>query len=86
MQLLVGIRHARKGIHWASLDKLCKPNNVRGIGFRKINDFNLALLGKQAWNLSNNEESLVAKVFKARYFPKCSLLDAGLCWNNRIVA
>lgn len=71
----------RKGIHWASWDKICKPKNMGGMGFRKLNDFNLALLGKQAWRLLNNEESLVTKVFKARYFPKCSLLDAGLGGN-----
>lgn len=49
-----------------------------GMGFRKLRDFNLALLGKQAWHLLNNDDSLVTKVFKAWYFPRSSVLDAKL--------
>lgn len=67
---------SKKGIHWASWDNLCKPKSMRGMGFRKLHDFNLALLGKQTWRLLNDENSLVAKVFKSRYFPKCSILDS----------
>lgn len=74
-----------KGIHWASWNALCKPKRMGGMGFRNLRDFNLALLGKQAWRLLNNEESLVTKIFKARYFPKCSFLDAELGSNPSFI-
>lgn len=50
-----------------------------------MHDFNLALLGKQAWRLLNNEDFLVTKIFKARYFLKCSLLDTKLGCNPSFV-
>ena len=41
----------KRGIHWAKWEKICKPRDERGIGFRMIHEFNLALLGKQLWRL-----------------------------------
>lgn len=39
-----------------------------GLGFRSIHGFNIALLGKHCWNFVQQPDSLVARVFKARYF------------------
>lgn len=46
------------------------------MGFRKLSMFNLSLLAKQGWRLLRNPNSLVAQLFKARYFPNCNFLDA----------
>lgn len=48
-----------------------------GLGFKDIENFNLALLGKQVWRLIHNKNSLFFfyKVFKAKYFPNFSVLD-----------
>lgn len=59
-------------------NKLCLPKCQGGLGFREIENFNLALLGKQVWRLINNKESLFYKVFKARFFPSCSIMDEGV--------
>ncbi|CAH9106024.1 unnamed protein product, partial [Cuscuta epithymum] len=67
---------SEKGIRWRNWDSLCKPKKYGGMGFRKIRDFNLAMLAKQAWKLQTEPESLVSRVFKARYFPDGSYVTA----------
>ena len=47
-----------------------------GMGFKEIEKFNDTLLAKQVWRLINNTDSLCHRVFKARFFPNCSILDA----------
>ncbi|GAU20408.1 hypothetical protein TSUD_12260 [Trifolium subterraneum] len=41
----------------------------------------MVMVAKQAWNIIQNPESLAAKLFKARYFPRSSLLEASLGYN-----
>ncbi|XP_030503490.1 uncharacterized protein LOC115718807 [Cannabis sativa] len=57
-----------KGIHWLSWDKLTKHKSNGGMGFRDLRDFNLALLAKQGWRLLTCGNSLMGKIYKARYF------------------
>ncbi|XP_019172466.1 PREDICTED: uncharacterized protein LOC109167850 [Ipomoea nil] len=63
-------------IHWKACDKLCIPKKYGGLGFKDLRAFNLAMLGKQAWRRLTKPESLVTRVYKARYFPKGSFFDA----------
>uniref|UniRef100_A0A803PEE1 Reverse transcriptase domain-containing protein n=1 Tax=Cannabis sativa TaxID=3483 RepID=A0A803PEE1_CANSA len=74
-----------KGINWMSWDRMCKHKSVGGMGFRNLRDFNLALLGKQGWRLLSRPNSLVARVYKARYFPNESFLTAQLGNNPSFV-
>ena len=46
------------------------------MGFKEIENFNDALLAKQVWRLINNTDSLCHRVFKARFFPDCSIFYA----------
>lgn len=55
---------------------MCMSKKAGGLGFRDLRGFNLALLGKQCWNLLNNPNALVSRVMKARYYPSSSLLQA----------
>ena len=57
------------GIKWKSWDKLCHHKVTGGLGFRRLHEFNLAMLGKLGCRLLQEPHSLVAKVFKARYYP-----------------
>ncbi|CAL1359646.1 unnamed protein product [Linum trigynum] len=59
-----------------SWEKLCRPKYEGGMGFRDFQGFNIALLGRQVWNLLKKPDSLVARVLKARYHPHCDILEA----------
>ncbi|XP_019192832.1 PREDICTED: uncharacterized protein LOC109187166 [Ipomoea nil] len=47
-----------------------------GLGFKKLHEFNLALLAKQGWRLLINPGSLVSKLLKAKYYPTTNFLEA----------
>ncbi|KAA3467256.1 Cyclopropane-fatty-acyl-phospholipid synthase [Gossypium australe] len=49
-----------------------------GLGFRNMAQFNIALLVKQGWQLLIYPNSLVAQVFKAKYFPTGDFLNSRL--------
>ena len=47
------------------------PKAERGMGFKDE-----ALLGKQVWRLLHNKNSLFYRVFKPRFFPNCTIMEA----------
>jgi len=47
--------------------------------------FNLAMLGKQGWRLMTNQDTMIAKVFKAKYFPSVDFLEAQLRHNPSFI-
>ncbi|XP_019183638.1 PREDICTED: uncharacterized protein LOC109178457 [Ipomoea nil] len=79
-------------IHWKAWDKLCVPKKYGGLGFKDLHAFNIAMLGKQAWRMLTKPDSLVARVYKARYFPKGTFFDAQIgnnpsfCWRSIMAA
>ena len=65
-----------KKVHWVKWERLCEDKEKRGMGFKDIEKFNDSLLAKQVWRMINNPDSLCHRVFKARFFPDCSILEA----------
>ena len=75
---LWGQRKKERRTAWISWEKLCAHKASGGMGFKQLKQFNLALLAKQGWRLQSGRESLLHKVFKARYFPNCDFVHAGM--------
>ncbi|KAL6500925.1 hypothetical protein OROHE_025122 [Orobanche hederae] len=61
------------------------PKKFGGLGFKDIHNFNIALLGKQSWRLLTSPSSLVSRIYKARYYPHSSYLDADIGNNPSYV-
>lgn len=65
-------------MHWLPWAVLCRPKRSGGMGFRDLTCFNLAMLAKQAWRLLVSPTSLLARVLKARHFPRASFFQADI--------
>ncbi|XP_031127667.1 uncharacterized protein LOC116029767 [Ipomoea triloba] len=70
-----------RGIHWLSWSRLAIPKSNGGLGFKRLHEFNVALLTKQGWRLLVNPHALVSRVLKAKYFPKTCFLEANIGHN-----
>ena len=67
-----------KGIHWMSWDRLSMHKKDGGMGFKSLGTFNLAMLGKQGWRIMTNPQTLIARMYKARYFLHSNFFEAPL--------
>lgn len=71
---------------------MCQLKSERGLGFKDLYAFKLALLAKQGWHIIQQPHSLVAQVFKARYFPEMDFLQATVktnssyCWESMVTS
>jgi len=53
--------------------------------FKDLSAFNLAMLGKQGWKFLSEPNSLVTRIYMARYFPSKSFLTATIGHNPSYV-
>ncbi|KAL0410634.1 UNVERIFIED_CONTAM: hypothetical protein Slati_3653100 [Sesamum latifolium] len=65
-------------IHWKAWLKLCKDKQLGGLGFRRLREFNSALLAKQAWRVCFRPNNVLQSVLCQKYFPHGSFFDSKL--------
>ena len=73
-----GQRGCESKIAWVSWKKMCKSKLNGRMGFRNLQAFNLAMLAKQGLRLISNPNSLVAQLYKAKYYPHGDVSNAKL--------
>ena len=76
-----GQREKESKLAWIAWEKMCTPKVEGGMGFKDLKAFNLTLLAKQGWRISQVIDSLSHQVLKAKYFPDSTFLEAQLGKN-----
>lgn len=77
---LNGSKNSR-GIIRSKWEDLCEKKQNGGMGFKNLELFSTALLGKMGWRLLTDSEALVCRVLKAKYFLRNDYLSAPLGRN-----
>ena len=78
-------KDGKRSIHRKTWEKLCCRKEDGGVGFRHLQSFNLALLGKHGWNLLSQPYSLVARLLKAKYYTHDVFPEAKLGHNPTFI-
>jgi hypothetical protein len=55
---------------------MAHPKELGGMGFCNLHLFNMFMVAKQGWKFMMHPDSLVAKIYKAKYFPNSSLFES----------
>lgn len=66
-------------------DKLTMSKCDGGMRFWNLYVFSVALLGKQGWRLMSQPDTLVAKLYKAKYYSRYDFLEAKRGSNSSYV-
>lgn len=52
---------------------MIEPKEEGGLGFKDVADFNMAFMAKQVWRLITKPNLLLARIMKAKYYPKTDI-------------
>ena len=57
----------KKGGCLKSWDSICAPKSVGGLGIKKTEDMNKALVAKMTWEVASNADKMWVRVFNKKY-------------------
>nr|XP_029146216.1 uncharacterized protein LOC114924798 [Arachis hypogaea] len=58
-----------RGIHWKNWESITESKSNGGLGFKDLENQNLAYLAKQAWRVLKNPNAIWVQTLKSIYFP-----------------
>lgn len=70
-----------RSIRWMSWDKLCEVKKRGRLRFKRLKEFNIAMLMKQGWRIINNIKLFVTNLMRAKYFQNTNFLNTRLGSN-----
>lgn len=73
-----GLKENNSKAAWMSWERMRKSKESGGLGFRDLESFNMALLAKQGWRIVQYPDSLVARIYKEKYFSRSTFLETPL--------
>ncbi|KAL6521130.1 hypothetical protein OROGR_017699 [Orobanche gracilis] len=63
-----------RGINLVGWDRIARPKKLGGLGLRKARDQNVALLGKNVWQVLCDVDKPWVKLLKSTYYPSSNFL------------
>ena len=71
-----------KNIAWVNWDSICLPKEDGGLRVRRLEEFNLSLLGKWCWRMLVDRDVLWYRILNARYSEEDGRLKEGACRSS----
>ncbi|XP_057739674.1 uncharacterized mitochondrial protein AtMg00310-like [Arachis stenosperma] len=81
MKFWWGQRVNERKLQWIKWDTVCRNKDQGGLGFKDLKAFNLAMLEKKSWRILKKFDSLLYRVYKAKYFPYSPFMNAQIGQN-----
>ncbi|CAN6246919.1 unnamed protein product [Urochloa humidicola] len=77
-----GVENGKRRAAWVAWKDLTLKKGWGGLGFKDLRLFNQALPARQAWRLIEFSDSLCARLLKAKYYPRGSVVDTVFSSNS----
>lgn len=77
-RFLWDVKPELRKMSWVSWRTLTKSKADGGLGFRDIEKFNDALLGKLVWRILSNPDPLLSQILLGKYCHDITFLDASV--------
>ncbi|XP_016178460.1 uncharacterized protein LOC107620875 [Arachis ipaensis] len=81
LQFWWGQKRSENRMQWIRWRISCRLKMQRGLNFKDLKAFNLAILTKQGWKLVSRPNSLINKVFQSKYYRYSNFLRAEVGHN-----